>query len=166
FTATAAETKYALTGENTKVTFVGKKAKGKHEGGFKTLSGHATIADGDPTKLTAEVTIDTESLYSDDTKLTGHLKNADFFDVKNHPKATFKVTKVEKAGKGYTVTGDLTMLGKTKPVSFPATITEKDGVLTVISSTFAIDRTQWGMNFGKGMIDDKVDLAIKVTAKK
>ncbi len=164
-TAGAADTKYVLTGDNTKVTFTGKKPDGKHTGGFAKLTGSATVPGGDLAKLTVALDIDTDSLFSDDAKLTGHLKNADFFDVKNQPKATFKSTKVEKADKGYTVTGELTMLGKTKPVSFPAIITEKDGTLTV-SATFAIDRTQWGMNYGKGKIDDKVDLGIEVAAKK
>ena len=40
--------------------------------------------------------------------------------MKDNPKATFKSTKIEKTDKGYTITGDLTMLGKTKSVSFPA----------------------------------------------
>jgi polyisoprenoid-binding protein YceI len=163
--AVAADTKYALTGENTKLTFVGKKPDGKHEGGFSKLSGSATVSGDDVTTLKAEVAIDTGSLHSDDAKLTGHLKSADFFDVKNHPKATFKVTKVEKGDKVYTVTGELTMLGKTKPVSFPASITADGGVLQV-STSFPIDRTQWGMNYGKGKIDDKVELKIAVTAKK
>ena len=161
-----ADTKYALTGDNTKVTFTGKKPDGKHTGGFKKLTGTVTVPEGgDLTKLAIAVDIDTDSLYSDDEKLTGHLKNADFFDVKNQPKATFKSTKVEKTTTGYTVTGELTMLGKAKAVSFPATITEKDGTLTV-AATFAIDRTQWGMNYGKGKIDDKVDLGLEVSAKK
>lgn len=164
-TANAADTKYALTGDNTKVTFVGKKPDGKHSGGFANLTGSATVADGDLTKLTVALDIDTDSLFSDDAKLTAHLKNADFFDVKNNPKATFKSTKVEKGDKGYTVTGDLTLLGKTKAVTFPATITATGDTLSV-SAEFAIDRTVWGMTYGKGKIDDKVDLVIKVTAKK
>lgn len=164
-TASAADTKYVLTGENTKLTFVGKKPDGKHEGGFAKLNGTATVSGDDITTLKVEVEIDTDSLFSDDPKLTAHLKNADFFDVKNNPKATFKVTKVEKADKLYTVTGELTLLGKTKPVSFPASITQTAGGLSV-STSFPIDRTQWGMNYGKGKIDDKTDLTIKVTAKK
>jgi polyisoprenoid-binding protein YceI len=56
------------------------------------------------------------------------------------------------------------MLGKTKSVSFPATITSGDTLS--VDASFAIDRTLWGMNYGKGKIDDKVDLTIKVTAKK
>jgi polyisoprenoid-binding protein YceI len=162
-TTNAADTKYALTGDNTKLTFVGTKPGGKHDGGFAKLTG--TAVGGDPATLKIEVSIDTDSLYSDDAKLTAHLKNADFFDVKNQPKATFKSTKVEKGDKGYTVTGDLTLLGKTKAVKFPATITEKDGTLSVTAS-FAIDRTDWGMNYGKGKIDDKVTIGIAVTAKK
>ncbi len=164
-TAGAADVKYPLTGDNTKVTFVGKKPDGKHAGGFAKLSGAATVTDGDITTLKLEVEIDTDSLFSDDAKLTAHLKNPDFFDVKNNPKATFKVTKVEKADTAYTVTGDLTMLGKTKPVSFPATITATGNALAV-TAAFPIDRTVWGMTYGKGKIDDKVDLGIKVTTKK
>ena len=112
-----------------------------------------------------EVEIDADSLWSDNEKLTGHLKNPDFFGVKDNPKATFKSTKIEKTDKGYTITGDLTMVGKTKSVSFPASVTENGGVLS-ISTSFAIDRTEWGMNYGKGKIDDKVTLKVAVTAKK
>jgi polyisoprenoid-binding protein YceI len=162
--ASADDAKYALTGDNTALTFVGKKPDGKHNGGFKKLGGTATISNGDITTLKLEVEIATDSIYSDNPMLTTHLKNADFFDVKNNPKATFKVTKVEKGDKTYTVTGDLTILGKTKSVSFPATITAGDALS--VTAALAIDRTQWGMNYGKGKIEDKVELAIKVTAKK
>ncbi len=163
--AVAADIKYALTGGNTKLTFVGTKPDGKHEGGFKTLTGSATVTDGKLETLKIDTEIDTTSLFSDDEKLTAHLKTADFFDVKNHPKATFKTTKVEKGDKTYTITGDLTMLGKTKAVTFPASVSEKNGVLS-LSTAFTIDRTDWGMSYGKGKIDDKVALKIAVTAKK
>src|SRR4029078_11462537 len=121
--------------------------------------------DGDPATLKIEADIETDSLYSDNEKLTAHLKNPDFFGVKDNPKATFKTTKVEKADKGYTITGDLTLLGKTKPVTFPATISEKDGTLS-LDADFSIDRTDWGMNFGQGKVDNKVGLKIAVAAKK
>src|SRR5260221_54928 len=94
-TAVAAEQKFALTGDNTKVTFTGTKKGGKHEGGFKKLTGTASM-DGDLSTLKIEAEIDTDSLYSDNEKLTAHLKNPDFFGVKDNPKATFKTTKVEK----------------------------------------------------------------------
>jgi polyisoprenoid-binding protein YceI len=163
--AAAADTKYKLDGDNTKLTFVGKKPDGKHEGGFKKLSGTATVPDNDLTKLTVSIEIDTDSLYSDDNKLTAHLKTADFFDVKNHKTATFKSTKVEKTDKLYAVTGELTMLGKAKTITFPASITVNDGGLSV-GTSFPIDRTEWGMTYGKGKIEDKVTISIAVTAKK
>ena len=159
----AAETKYALTGDNTKVEFTGTKKEGKHDGGFKKLTGTATT-DGGALKA-IEVEIDTDSLYSDADGLTKHLKAPDFFNVKENPKATFKTTKIETTAKGVTVTGDLTLLGKTKPVTFPATVAEKDGTLT-LKGEFKIDRTNWGMNTGAGKIDNDVALRVNVTAKK
>src|SRR6185312_1502816 len=97
-TAVAAEQKFNLSGDNTKITFVGTKRGGKHDGGFKKLTGTASL-DGDLTTLKIEAVIDTNSLYSDNQKLTAHLKNPDFFGVKDNPKATFKTTKVEKSDK-------------------------------------------------------------------
>lgn len=164
--AFAADTTYKLDGENTKITFVGTKPGGKHEGGFKKLTGTAKVTDGKIETLKIETDIDCDSLYSDNEKLTGHLKNPDFFGVKDNPKASFKVTKVEKSDKGFNVTGDLTLLGKTKPVTFPATITEKDGTLA-LTADFKIDRTQWGMNYGaKGQVDKDVAIKVALNAKK
>ena len=156
---------YPLTSTNTTITFVGAKPKGKHEGGFKTVSGTAKVDGTDLTTLKIDVTIDMKSIFSDNDQLTGHLKGADFFDVNNHPKAMFKVTKVEKAEKGYTLTGELTMLGKTKPVVMPSTLSVAGDALT-LKSDFKINRTDWGMTFGKGKIDEEVALKVEISTKK
>lgn len=161
--ASAADVTFPLTGENTKVTFVGKKPDGKHEGGFKTITGSATVTDGKPETLKGEIEIDMNSMYTDQEKLTGHLKNSDFFDVAKYPKATFKIKKVEKTDKVYGVHGELTMHGKTEPLSFPATVIVDATGLT-ISTTFPLDRTTWGVNYEKG-VEKLVPLTIKVTAK-
>jgi polyisoprenoid-binding protein YceI len=163
--ATAADQSFTLSGDNTKLTFVGSKANGKHEGGFAKLAGTATVTDGNPATLKLEATIETDSLFSDDPKLTAHLKSPDFFSVKDNPKATFKSTKVEKTEKGYTITGDLTLLGKTKPVTMPATVVVAGDSLAV-TSDFQIDQTDWGMAYGKGKIDDVVKLKLVIAAKK
>jgi polyisoprenoid-binding protein YceI len=157
----AADTKYTLTGENTKIEFTGTKPDGKHDGGFKTLSGTASVDGG---AIAIAVEIDTDSLYSDDPRLTGHLKAPDFFSVKEHPKAKFESTKVEKGEKGYTVTGNLTLLGKTKPVSFPAEI--QAGDTFTLKAEFKIDRTEFGMVYGKGKVADEVAVRVSVAAKK
>src|SRR5262249_37601114 len=131
----------------------------------KTVTGTATVTDGNPTTLKIEADIDCTSLYSDTPKLTEHLKSPDFFGVKDNPKATFKTTKVEKSDKGYTITGDLTLVGKTKAVTMPATVTAAGDTLT-LTSEFKINRNDWGMTYGKGKVDDQVSLKLSVTAKK
>ncbi|HEX4613087.1 MAG TPA: YceI family protein [Urbifossiella sp.] len=160
----ALATDFPLSGGNTKVEFVGTKPGGKHTGGFAKLDGKASVT-GDPTSLKIDVTIDTDSLYSDDAKLTAHLKAPDFFSVKDHPKAAFKTTKVEKTATGYAVTGDLTMLGKTKSVTLPAAVTTTADSFS-LTTEFKINKTDWGMTYGKGKIDDDVTLKVTVAAKK
>jgi polyisoprenoid-binding protein YceI len=160
--ALAADAKIGLTGENTKVTFVGTKPGGKHDGGFKTLTGTAVV-DGDAL-VKVEVEIDTESLYTDDPKLTGHLKSPDFFGVKANPKAKFVSTKVEKTDKGYTINGELTLLGKTKSIAIPATVSASGGSLK-IDGAVTIDRNDFGMTYGKGKVDDSVAIKVAVEAK-
>lgn len=151
-----------LTGENTKITWVGTKPGGKHEGGFKTLTGTATVSGDALTKVAVE--IETDSIFSDDPRLTGHLKSPDFFGVKNNPKAKFESTKVEKTDKGYTLTGNLTINGKTKEVAIPAQISHAGGTLK-INGAVTIDKRDFGMTYGAGKMDDAVAIKVAVEAK-
>ncbi len=161
----AAETKFALNGDNTKVTFTGHKPDGKHDGGFKTVTGTAAIDGADIATLKIAVDIDMNSTYTDDEKLTAHLKSPDFFSVKANPKSKFVSTKVEKSDAGYTLTGKLTLNGKTKEVTFPAKIEVAGGDLK-LSANFKIDRNKWDISYGKGKVNDEVDLGVMLTAKK
>ncbi|WP_010584641.1 YceI family protein [Schlesneria paludicola] len=158
----AEETKYSLNGENTKIEWTGTKADGKHDGGFKQVKGTATLSDGSNLKF--DVEIDCGSLYSDDPKLTQHLKSPDLFSVKDHPKAKFKSTKIEKTSDGTQVTGDLTILGKTKKVTFPAEI--KTGDTLAIKAAFNINRQDFGMTYGTGKINDDVEVRVDLKAKR
>lgn len=152
--------KYKLDGENTTIEFTGTKKDGKHTGGFKKLEG--TVTNDDSWKI--DVTIDTTSIHSDNPGLTNHLKGGDFFGVKDHPTAKFVTTKIEKADKGYKVTGKFTMLGKEKEISFPAEI--KTGETFELKAEFKIDRTDYGMTYGEGKVDKEVSLKVEVKAKK
>ena len=155
----------SISPETSKIEFVGSKVTGSHEGGFKSLTGVADVDAKDLTTLKISIDIDMESLFSDNPKLTNHLKSPDFFGVKSNPKSKFVSTKVEKAGDDYKITGNLTMLGQTKPLTIPAKIAATGESLTVTSS-FSLDRTQWGMTYGKGKIDDNVKMTISVKATK
>src|SRR5262245_52491075 len=83
--ALAAETTFTLSGDNTKVTFVGTKPGGKHTGGFKTVTGTATVDPADPATLKLSVEFDVKSMHTDAAKLTNHLLSSDFFDAKKYP---------------------------------------------------------------------------------
>jgi polyisoprenoid-binding protein YceI len=156
---------YKLDGSNTTINWKGTKKGGEHTGSFKTISG--TISGDDAKSIKLNVTIDTTSLTSDDDKLTAHLKSPDFFECKEYPSATFTSTKIAKGDKDgeYTITGDLTIRGKKKEINFPATIAMTEGSIT-LKADFAIDRTDYGMTYGAGKIDNKVSLSVKVEVKK
>lgn len=154
----AGEARYRLTDANTKVEFTGTKPGGKHVGGFKHVTGEITLSDGTAPRVDLE--IDCSSLYSDNFMLTWHLKGGDFFNVKKHPKARFTSTSVDRTERGYKINGNLTFLGVTKPVSFPAVITAGDALR--LNGAVAINRQDFGMTYGKGKIDDLVEVRFNV----
>lgn len=156
---------FPLTGANTTIKFVGSKPQGTHEGGFKGVTGTASVTGTDAATLKIALDIDMDSLYSDNEKLTAHLKSPDFFGVKSNPKAKFVSTKIEKAGDDYKITGTFTLVGQTKAITIPAKISATGDSLTV-TSTFSIDKSQWGMTYGKGKIDDQVKLTVSLKAAK
>src|SRR5438045_6363444 len=95
---------FPLSDKNTTITFIGSKPGGKHEGGFKAVTGAASVAGNDLGTLKISLEIDMNSLYSDNGKLTNHLKSPDFFGVKSNPKSKFVSTKVEQVGEEYRLT--------------------------------------------------------------
>ncbi|MFZ5443803.1 MAG: YceI family protein [Myxococcota bacterium] len=152
---------YPFTQESSKLAFTGAKLTGKHEGGFGTFGGIIEVVGGDATNM--------GSVVSDAEKLTGHLKSPDFFDVAQFPQAKFVSTGI-KANEGgdFTVTGELTLHGVTKGISFPAKITLTADEVTV-AAEFAINRKDFGIVYpGKpdDLIADNVALKLDLHAKK
>lgn len=160
-------TEVAVAPEST-VEWVGAKVTGDHKGGFKTFTGKLHLT---PENKLAKVTfeVDTTSVFSDADKLTEHLKAADFFDVAQFPKASFETTEIkegsDKEGFGYTVTGNFTIRGVTKGISFPANF-KVDGDAVEAASEFTINRKDFGINYA-GKADDliKDDVLLKLTLK-
>jgi polyisoprenoid-binding protein YceI len=157
---------YVIRTESSKIGFTGSKVTGSHTGGFKKFAGSFKIADG---KLvgTPELKIDMKSTFSDNERLTGHLKNKDFFEVETYPITTFTVTSADVIdGDKYTVTGNLDLHGVKKSISFPATIKATDDEVT-LKADFAINRHEFNINYsGKAddLIRDQVVLALDVKA--
>ncbi len=155
-----------LDAEKSKISFVGHKAEGKHEGGFKKFEVDAKADFEEPTKSTMKIVIKTDSLWSDDEKLTAHLKNPDFFDVRRYPEITFESTKVvvDDEGKA-TIVGKLKMLDKTEELSVPAKVEHGEDSLKMIAK-FKLDRTKWGMSYGKGKVNDEVDVSAELVFRR
>lgn len=166
-TSTAGGTKYVFT-STSEVNFIGSKVTGSHQGGFKAFTGHFTIKDGAPVGNDHKVVIDMKSTFADDEKLAGHLKSPDFFDVAKFPEATFDVTELKKTSEtAYTIAGNFTLHGKTKNISFPATVS-KSGNNVLIQSKFDINRRDFDIVYaGKAddLIRDQVVIELKLEAK-
>lgn len=162
--AAAAQT-LSFSQDGSSVAFVGAKVTGKHDGSFQTFSGTVKLVDGDPTKSSVSVQIDTASLTADAEKLTNHLKSPDFFDVASNPKAAFESTAIKAGGADgatHTVTGNLSLHGVTKAITFPATVAATANQATV-KAEFVINRKDFGIVYA-GMPDDliKDDVLIKL----
>lgn len=167
---TAAGQKYQITPQNSKIEFVGSKVTRSHNGSFQNFSGQIDYQ-GDPQKSRVNITIETDSITADDPDLTKHLKTADFFDVAKFPQATFISTTIQPGGdKGatHTITGNLTMHGVTKAVTFPATIAVTPDTATV-DSNFSINRKDFGISYAgasDNLIRDDVVLKLTIRANK
>jgi len=161
---------YSITPENSKVEFVGSKVTGSHNGSFQKFAGEIHYT-GDVTTSHVSITMDSDSLTTDTPDLTKHLKTADFFDVAKYPQAKFESTAIKAGGdKGasHTITGNLTLHGVTKSVTFPATIAVAPDAVTV-DSNFTIDRKDFGINYAgaaDNLIRDDVVLTLKIRATK
>ncbi|MGE3611599.1 MAG: YceI family protein [Bacteriovoracaceae bacterium] len=162
----------------TTIDWLGKKVTGQHNGKISIKSGSLTV-NGD--LITAgEIVVDMNSIVCEDitdkeynTKFIGHMKSNDFFDTEKFPEAKLVIKNSKKTDKGLEVQGDLTMRGKTAPVTFLATV--KAGSDYKASTTLVLDRTQWDLKYGSGkffqglgdkMIHDEFTLNIDLTAKK
>jgi polyisoprenoid-binding protein YceI len=150
------------------------------------VTGKFTTDDKDITKSKLEVTIDAKGINTNNQKRDDHLKSPDFFDVEKNPTVTFKSTKIEKISDSkLKFTGDLTMHGVTKPVSFEAELSpEVDHPMAEMmkmpglkaraaSGSLTLNREDWGLTWNMPMAnsgfvvskDVKVALEVELMKK-
>lgn len=164
-------TVYSFSNDGSSVAFTGAKVTAKHEGTFATFRGTVRVVDNDPTKSSVNVDIDTASITVEPAKLNAHLKSPDLLDVAKFPKATFASTSIKSGGDNgatHLITGNLTLHGVTKSLTFPAKITIAPEEVEV-DSEFAINRKDFGIVY-PGMPDDLIKddvlIKLKIHAKK
>lgn len=168
--AAASGQKFVITPEHCKIEFTASQVTGPHSATFQQFSGEIDYA-GAPEASRVSVNIDTSSLNADDPKLTKHLKTPDFFDVAKYPTATFVSTAIKAGGEkgaSHTVTGNLTLHGVTKSVTFPATIGVTPDAINV-DADFTLKRQDFNLNYvgpADNLVRDNVVLTLKVHATK
>jgi polyisoprenoid-binding protein YceI len=130
------------------IGWLAKKVTGEHNGTVGISAGALNV---DGNKLVGgNFTIDLKSIKDLDItdanynqKFIGHISSGDFFEVEKFPTATFVITKVA----GNQVTGNLTVKGITKSITFPAEIAVKGGKVTA-KANITIDRTDFNIRYG------------------
>ena len=109
-------------------------------GTFDQFSGALTVG---PDLASTVVTIEAEmgSINTGDRARDDHMSSPDFFDTAAHPQMTFRSTSIEEAGSGYKMTGDLTIKGVTKPVTFDVTFNGSETFPMDSSTHFGFTRS-------------------------
>lgn len=166
--AVATGTEYVLDPSASTLNWKGTKPGGEHYGNVAISEG--VLISEDDKVVSGTFTIDLSSITNLDLtdtemngKLVGHLKSPDFFDVAQFPTAKFEITSVveipannsasgDKVQLNHQVTGNLVMKGVSKSISFPANIKVTGSTISAVTEPFAIDRTQWGVNYGSKSI--------------
>jgi len=129
----------------------------KVHGELSDIVGQVSYDPAKPETATLDVTIDARTLTTRNDQRDGHLKSADFFDVEKYPEITFKSTGIRSTGGGgFDVTGDLTIHGVTKPVTFEAEVTpEVTGLFGAyvvgITASGIINREDFGMSWNQAL---------------
>src|SRR6056297_148487 len=170
---------YTIDAAHSTLGFVARHAMvTKVRGAFNDFTGTFTVDVDDPSSATAEVVIEAASIDTRNADRDGHLKSNDFFAMEEYPQLTFRSTKVEpKSATEFHVTGDLTIRGVTKEVSFDldytGAVTDPWGFTRVgFEGRTEVNRKGWGLNWntpldtGGVLVSEKVTLEFEISATK
>jgi len=162
---------YILDPKHSRVGFTARHAVvTKVRGGFKDFEGTGYVDEENPSNSHFEVRIQVASIDTANLDRDHHLRTNDFFAAEQYPEIIFISTKVEPLnGERFKVTGDLTMRGVTKPVTFEleynGAVTDPWGSTRLgFEGSATVNRKNWGVNWnmaleaGGVLVSDKVNL--------
>ena len=152
-----------LTPKNSKIEFIGIHVGDKPDprlGGFEKFDGEIKLA-ADKSVESVKLNIDISSVWTQFSKLTAHLKNADFFETDKFATAKFESTSIVKDSNGMKVTGNLTLHGVTQEITLPVK-GKLDEAGLLMMSEFQLDRTLFGMNKMTSGVDKSVSVKFVV----
>ena len=168
---------YQIDPSHSAVEFVGRHLMlTKVRGRFGKFEGTVTIAD-DPLQSSAHVVIDAASVDTGDPNRDGHLRGGDFLNVEEHPTLEFHSTRLVPVGDRWTLEGELTVRGVTRPVTlgvdYEGALVDPWGNERIgFTATTEIDREDWGLTWnvaletGGVLVGKKVLIDLTVSAVK
>jgi polyisoprenoid-binding protein YceI len=167
YTLDAAHSRLGFSARHAMVTTV--------RGAFKDFEGTAHVDTATPANSKVELTIKTDSIDTGVEDRNAHLRSADFFEIEEHPEITFSSTDVSRDGDDWTITGDLTIKGTTKPITieFESTGSARDpfGNLRIgFEGHTTLSRKDWGLTWnaaletGGFLVSDKIKLEFDISA--
>ncbi|MBC2594048.1 YceI family protein [Ruficoccus amylovorans] len=169
--AQAANTIFQIDPNHSEVSFKVRHFLNQVPGKFTEFTGEISVNDADMTKSTVNATIQAKSIDTSNTKRDDHLESADYFDIAKYATITFQSTKwVQTGADTYDVTGDLTMLGVTKPVVLKVKyLGQQEGVghyqgllINGWEATTEIKRSDWGLTAGGPVVGDDVSISLSI----
>lgn len=172
--AFAAVERYTFDKAHTQILFfVDHLGFSMSQGEFHDYEGGFTFDRENPAGSSIDVTIKTASIDMDDEKWDAHMKNADFFNVAQFPDMVFKSTEIAVTGENTAdITGDLTILGVTKPVVLKTVYNKSDihpfsgKYVSGFSATTTVKRSEFGMTYGVPGVGDDVEVRIEVEGER
>ena len=178
FTFKPAEEKYSVDLEKSSMEWLCKKVGGQHNGKVKIKEG-SLIFDGNTLKggtFVMDMTTISVLDSPDNKRLIDDILSNNFFDITKFPTSTFTITKVTPSGTDQVdITGNLTVKGITKPVTFSSSLKKQGNVAVAVANGVKVDRTKFDITFrsktffatiGDRAVDDEFELSITLLAKK
>ncbi|MCW7944168.1 polyisoprenoid-binding protein [Streptomyces hygroscopicus] len=148
------------------------------KGSFQDFEGALRLDGSDPSKSTASIDVKMDSIDTGSADRDNHLRSSDFFKTDEHPAMTFRSTEAQAlGGDDYRITGDLTILGTTRPITidleFNGAATDPFGNERVgFEGKAELLRSEWGLTWnaaletGGVLVSDKIKLVFDISAIK
>lgn len=129
------------------------------------MKGTVSFDPGDVKKDSLDLSVDANTINTDNSMRDGHLRKEDYFDVQNYPRIRFVSTSVTvDRNAHFTATGKLTIKNTTREISIPFTATPKDGGY-IFTGEFKLNRRDFQVG-GSSTISNGLTVYFSVFARK
>ena len=156
---------YKPVDDKSEVKFTVKNFGFNTPGSLKGLKGSIKFNPSDVASSSFNVSVDVNTINTGVDARDSHIKKEEYFNAEKFPVISFSSTKIAKEKDSYIVTGNLTIKGVTRPISFPFTVQNQDNGL-VFSGSITINRKDFNVGGSSAVLSNSVDVSLKVFSVK